>query len=392
MDSTATDVMSLTDAMRRIARDIAAPAADDVDARARFPEETLNALRRARLLGAPVPTALGGAGLTIAEQGALCAELGQHCSNSAMVLAMHYNQLACLTRHHADRPELTAWLRAQVEHQWLIGSMTSEVGTFGDTRSSICAVETDAEAGRFRLVKEATTGSYCAQADAILVTARRTAESPASDQVLVLLARDQLALTQTTTWDTLGMRGTCSPGFRMEGAAPLAQVLPVPYADISAQTMLPYSHILWASLWWGIAAGAHAKAAAFVRGQARKAPGTVPPTAQRLAELNVELQAMGHQWRAVAADYDATVARGADAEFGQMGWALKLNALKISASDAVPRLVHGALQIVGILGYKNDSPFSLGRPYRDALSASLMVSNERIASKSAAMLLVYKDS
>lgn len=57
-----------------------------------------------------------------------------------------------------------------------------------------------------------------------------------------------------------------------------------------------------------------------------------------------------------------------------------------------PRIVHGALQIVGILGYKNDSPFSMGRAYRDALSGSLMVSNERIAAKNATMLLVHKDA
>ena len=75
-----------------------------------------------------------------------------------------------------------------------------------------------------------------------------------------------------------------------------------------------------------------------------------------------------------------------------MGWALRLNNLKISCSEAAPQIVHRALQIVGILGYKNDSTFSLGRHYRDALSASLMVSNERIASQNASMLLVHKDS
>jgi len=47
--------------------------------------------------------------------------------------------------------------------------------------------------------------------------------------------------------------------------------------------------------------------------------------------------------------------------------------------------VHKALQITGILGYKNDSKFSLGRHYRDALSGALMISNDRIASKSASI-------
>ncbi|HEX7639932.1 MAG TPA: acyl-CoA dehydrogenase family protein, partial [Burkholderiaceae bacterium] len=71
--------------------------------------------------------------------------------------------------------------------------------------------------------------------------------------------------------------------------------------------------------------------------------------------------------------------------------ALKFNSLKTAAAESAPRIVHGALQVVGILGYKNDTPFSLGRQYRDALSASLMISNDRIAAQSASMLLVFKD-
>jgi acyl-CoA dehydrogenase len=65
-----------------------------------------------------------------------------------------------------------------------------------------------------------------------------------------------------------------------------------------------------------------------------------------------------------------------------------MNHLKVAASEAAPQIVHKALQITGILGYKNDSPFSLGRHYRDVLSAALMISNDRINAKSAAMLLL----
>lgn len=74
-----------------------------------------------------------------------------------------------------------------------------------------------------------------------------------------------------------------------------------------------------------------------------------------------------------------------------MGWALKMNNLKIEASEMAPRIVHEALQIIGVMGYKNDSKFSVARHYRDALSAALMISNERIISRSAPMLLVFKD-
>lgn len=377
---------TLLNSIREVSTTVAARHANEVDAQARFPSETIAALRDAGLLSAPVQQAFGGAGCSMLQLAQLCATLAQGCGASGMVLAMHYIQVACLVRHGADDAYFAEYLRDLVKYQPLLASMTSEVGTFGDTRSSVCAVER--QGARFVLNKDATTGSYCAHADAILVTSRRDAQAPASDQVLVLVKREDSTLTQTTSWDTLGMRGTCSPGFRLESSAPVEQIVPGAFGDIAAQTMVPYSHILWSALWWGIAADAVNRAATYVRGEARKNPGTVPPTAMRLAEVSAQLQGMRQQWQASAQAFD----QASEQELLDMAWALRLNNLKIACSDAAPQIVHRALQIVGVLGYKNDSPFSLGRHYRDVLSASLMISNERIAAKSASMLLVHKDT
>jgi acyl-CoA dehydrogenase len=394
------DFPRLLQDVRRIAREVAAPLAAAVDRDARFPHETLAALREARVLSAAVPTAFGGAGLTLTELGQLCFVLAQGCASSAMVLAMHTIQVGCIARHAAGSDCFESVLRDLAERQALLASMTSEVGTFGETRTSICAIAADERDTRFfALAKDATTGSYCAHADAILVTARRAPDAAASDQVLALIRREDATLAQVGSWDTLGMRGTCSPGFRLEARAAREQILPVAYADISTRTMVPYSHVLWAALWCGIAADAHARAAAFVRGQARKNPGTTPPTALRLAELTVTLQAARHHWQSVAAEFDAlplpATASGqapdAAHPLAGIGWSLKFNSLKTAAAERAPEIVHGALQIVGILGYKNDTPFSLGRHYRDALSAALMISNDRIAAQSANLLLVFKD-
>ena len=381
----------MLETVRRIGAEVAAPQAADVDSQARFPTDTIAALKAAGVLSAGVPRDLGGAGMGLAELTQLCAALAQSCGSSAMVLAMHYIQLACIARHGLGSDFFRGYLRGVVEHQYLLASMTSEVGTFGEMRTSICAVER--KDGRFLLNKDATTGSYCAHADAILVTCRRDADASPGDQVLVLVRKQDATLQQTTSWDTLGMRGTCSPGFRLESSGPQEQILPGDFADSSAQTMVPYSHILWSSLWWGIAADAVGKAANFVRGQARQKPGSVPPTATRLAEVSLQLQNMKQLWQSAAADFDAIAPDAHSQEqLLTMGWALRLNNLKISCSEAAPQIVHRALQVVGIMGYKNDSPFSLGRQYRDSLSASLMISNDRIASKSAAMLLVFKDA
>ena len=49
---------------------------------------------------------------------------------------------------------------------------------------------------------------------------------------------------------------------------------------------------------------------------------------------------------------------------------------------------HGQWRIVG---YRNDTPFAVGRLLRDALSGPLMIANERIHQTNAGLLLVAKD-
>lgn len=380
----------LAQTVREIARTVAAATADAVDTEARFPQETFAALRAARVLSAGVPVEWGGAGLDLRQQAELCAELGAACGASGMVLAMHFNQLACLVRHAQGSVFAGRFLQEVAANEWLLASMTSEEGTFGDTRSSICAVTI--EGGRFALDKHATTGSYCAHADAILVTCRRHPDAAANDQALVVVRRSDAQLEQVGDWDTLGMRGTCSPGFLLRAQGAAEQVLPVPFADIAAESMVPYSHVLWAALWWGIARGAVSRAATFVRAAARKQPGVQLPSARRLAEVLVTQEALAAHWRSVADEVDALEAQpeGRQALHG-MRWALRFNNLKIGASTQAQAIVHDAVQIVGIAGYKNRSPYSLGRHYRDVLSASMMIANERILGKNADMLAVLKE-
>jgi acyl-CoA dehydrogenase len=371
----------------KVAADVAARHADEVDAQARFPCEAVDALRALNILSAAVPVSLGGFGCSLVQQGKLCAAMAQGCSASGMVLAMHLIEVACIARHGMETPYFVDVMVRIVADQTLIASVTSEVGTSGDTRSSICAVERDG--GRFTLEKAATTVSYGAHADALLVTARRAPDAAAGDQVLVYLEKGDYTLTPTSKWDTLGMRGTCSPGGQLSAHGPVERILPGSFADSSAQTMVPYSHILWSALWWGITSDAISRAAAFIRAAARRNPGVTPPAAAALALAISDLQSMHHSWTQCASDFDA-LDDSRDALMS-MSWALKLNNQKIQASEAAPRIVHAALQAIGVMGYKNDSEFSVGRHYRDSLSAALMISNERLAAKSASMLLVLKD-
>lgn len=375
--------------VKRIAKEIARPHAVDVDQKARFPVEAVQALREQKLMSVLVPAELGGAARGFAEVAAMCEALATGCASTGMIFAMHQIQIACIARHGLSSPALSRYLGEVVEQQNLVASVTSEVGVGGEMRNSVAAVVR--EGGRFTVHKDATTISYCEHADDLLLTARRAPEAPPNDQVLVLLKKRDFSVEKTGAWDTLGMRGTCSPGFKVFAQGPEDQVLPTPFSDIASHTMVPVSHVLWSSVWLGIASSAVTCARSFVRQQARAKPGTVPATAVRLAEVSSLLQTMRTNVHDVVGEAEHLMTHGGHDALSSIAFALKMNNLKLAASQLVVQIVHQTLLICGIMGYKNDSNFSLGRHLRDAHSAALMVGNDRILATNASLLLVLKD-
>jgi acyl-CoA dehydrogenase len=316
-------------------------------------------------------------------------ELGRRCGASAMVFAMHQIQVATIVRHTDGAPWFEAYLRDLSSEQRLIASVTSEIGTGGDLGRSIAAV-TPAADGRATFEKQAPTVSYGAYADDLLTTLRRDPDAEPGDQVLALTRRDQTVLEQVGTWDPLGMRGTCSPGYTVRAEFPTDQILPTPFSSIAPVSMVPVTHILWSHLWLGIATDAFDRARAFVRATAKGRPEAAQPMALRLSHLMSELALLRAEVGSGLRDF--TDLADTDRErLTTLAMILRFNNLKLASSEQAPRICHGALGVNGIVGFKNDTPFSVGRHLRDTMSASLMIANERIHQTNASLLLIAKD-
>jgi len=372
-----------------IGREIIATAAPEVDRDARFPHEAIAALKEQKLLSAYVPVEYGGMGLSIADLSRICEALGQYCASTAMIFAMHQIQVGCIVHHALSSVFFQNYARELVRHQYLLASATTELGIGGDVRSSLCAVNVDGDT--FTLEKQAPVISYGAHADGILVTCRRSADAPKNDQVQVLVRKDDYRLKELSGWDTLGFRGTCSSGFTLTSQGRAEQILPVPYAGIHSQTMHPFSHTVWASLWLGIAVDAVSRARATVRAEARKNPGTPPPSALRLAEVDTVLFSMRAGVQQAVADYHRLLQDGNSDAFGNFNFAIRINNLKLTSSHLLIDIVGKAMQICGIAGYRNDSKTSVSRHLRDAYGAALMVNNDRILGQSATMQIVQRE-
>jgi acyl-CoA dehydrogenase len=363
----------------------AADHAGDVDRASRIPEEVVRALQAGALMGLLVPALYGGPGRGLAQVASVCHALAQSCGSSAMIYAMHQIQVACIVAHGAGSEWHRALLRQIRDEQLLLGSVTSEAGTGGNIHASVCAVETTE--GRARLEKNATTISYGARADALLITARRNAQAAANDQVMVVALRGDYALDRTSGWDALGMRGTCSEGFQLYFSGTEQQILPVPFADIAGQTMLPVSHLLWASVWLGIATAAVNRARTYLRRQVRE-HGNLSMLPHRLARAVGLLQLMQARLSQALRDYDGVFAAGVRSL--PLGFTADMNNLKTTVSELCLEAVRHAFMVCGINAYKNDSEFSLGRHMRDLMSAPVMINNDRMLESTGNLLLMQR--
>jgi len=364
--------------------EIAARHAQAVDRDARFPAEAFAAVREQKLLGVFIPAALGGEGASIKEIADVCHVLGRACASSAMIFAMHQVKVACLVRHSRGNHWQETLQRRIAAEQMLLASSTTEGNSGGNIRSSEAPIRANGD--RITLERAASCISYGAHADGIVTTARRAETSPASDQVLVAFAKSDYSLERTNSWDTLGMRGTCSVGFMLRAEGEADQILPEPYQHIHGQTMVPVAHLLWSAVWTGVAAGAVQRARAFVRAAARSSGGNLPPAASHLTRARVSLETLGARLQSGIAMFernadDANAMSAIDVQ-------TSLSLLKVEASELALVTVMSALRACGLSGYRNDTDFSLGRHLRDILSAPIMINNDRILASAETSVLM----
>jgi acyl-CoA dehydrogenase len=365
-------------AARRIAAGVAAEDAARVDREAAFPAGTIAALDDAGLLAAVVPVPAGGLGLGVGILAGVAAELARGCGSSAMIWAMHQLQLACVVRHGGlDSPPLARLLSALRADGTLLASVTSEQGIGGDLGRSRTCVHPDGEG--YLLEKDSPTVSYGGQAGAFLISARRGPDAAEDDQVTVIASRDQVSLEPRGQWNSMGMRGTCSPGFLLRARFGLAQILTDPFEVMAARTLIPMSEILWSAVWIGLASEALARAARYAGERAARSGAAV--TDHRLGRADQILTGLEAQLGEAVERFEA-VDRGEE-EAGRW-FRARLHALKLAASTSTIEIAQLAMAICGFAGYQECGPYSVARLLRDLYSAQVMVSNDKLLESNAA--------
>jgi acyl-CoA dehydrogenase len=140
--------------------------------------------------------------------------------------------------------------------------------------------------------------------------------------------------------------------------------------------MVPHAHLLWGSVWAGIAATATAKAQAFVRNALRASGGQMPPGAAHFTQAASSLRTLRDVLSSALRSYQAVMLD--EKALGSLEFQTMITLTKVQVSELAAATVLASLRACGLSGYRNDSEFSIGRHLRDILSAPLMINNDRI--------------
>jgi len=267
-------------------------------------------------------------------------------------------------------------MRRLCAEQLLLASSTTEGTGGGNVRASEAPVVHEDQ--KITLERRATVISYGAFADGIVTTARRAADAPANDQVLILFLKEHYTLSPLQSWQTLGMRGTCSEGYLLKASARPEQILPHPYERIHAHTMVPCAHLFWGSVWCGIAASATARAQGFIRQVLRQSNGQLPPGAPEFTKALASLRTLRGMLSSALRSYEQQM--NDPKSLSGMEFQSMITLTKVEASELALSIVLTALRVCGLSGYRTDTEFSIERQLRDVLSAPLMINNDRILS------------
>lgn len=361
--------------------DAAAHLPDDLLARIRerapihdrdntFPDADLAELRDAGYLAILVPTALGGAGLGLAEASALQQRLAGAAPATALAVNMHLVWTG-VAKVLADRG--IDVLRFVQE-----GAAAGEVFAFGISEAGndlvLFGSGTDAAPrpdGGYAFTGTKIFTSLAPVWTQLGLHGLDTSSPDAPKMVYAFVPRSEEAAGRILTrddWDTLGMRGTQSRTTELHGAvAPAERIMrridPGPNPDPLVFGIFAVFEILLASVYTGIARRALDLAVEAAGRRTSKKTGKPysqdPDIRRRIAGMALAYDALPPQLAALARDVDGLADHGGR-------WFSLLAGIKHRAVVAAKEAVDDAVLVAGGSSYFAAS--ELGRLYRDVLA------------------------
>jgi len=331
----------------------------------RFFDEDFDDLRQAGYLLLAVPKELGGLGKSLAE---VCLEqrrLAYYAPATALAINMHLYWTGVV----AD-----LWRSGDKTLEWLLkGAVQGEVFAAGHAESGndipllLSTTRAERVDGGYRFTGHKSFGSLSPVWTMLGLHGIDTSDPQAPKIVHAFMPRSATGWEMKKVWDTLGMRATASEDTILEGAfVPdkyIARIVPAGGAGIDqfVLSIFACASLGFGNIYYGMARRALDLTVDNVK--KKKSLGLSRSLAyhaevqHRVAEMAIELEAIGPQLEQTAQDWSDGVDYG-------MGWVIKLFAAKYRAVEGSWRVIDLALDLAGGFGIFKSAPFE--RLFRDA--------------------------
>ncbi len=376
-------LMSLEEALKKALelKEIFREKAYEIDSEAKFPLENIALLKEYGFMPVLVPKEYGGSSFGIEEVSKIGQILAQGCVSTAIIWAMHCQQVSVLVNHtHAGvREEI---LRKIADENHFVGSVTTEIGKGGHLLKSnaplhyegdYCIIE--------RMAPIVTGGDLC---DSYLISMKASEDANDTDVAMVFALPENLHMERLSSWETMGMRGTNSCALKLKGKVEKRFIInpDEEFKNMAIETMIPYGHVAWAACWYGATNGIFNEIIAKLfrdRNKRKSYDLNSDLFLYKLAKVQKDLDLSGTFLKNAVSDYSQKVQNKDFKSLFEPEFQLRINNLKIICSETMFQIVSQLIDIVGMrYGYLKNHEIPLERLFRDLRSGALMYHNDRL--------------
>ncbi len=330
-----------------------------------FCHDDFQELREAGYLRLAVPADMGGPGATLAALMAETRRLAYHAPATALAVNMHHYWVGVAADLRRFGDASLEWVLERAAAGDVFAAAHAETGN--DMPVLLSTTRAERVDGGYRFHGRKSFGSLSPVWDWLGLHGMDTSNPQAPTVVHAFLPRDADGYRIVETWDTLGMRATRSDDTILDGAfvpdRHVARVVPAGPAGLDPFVLSIFARALlgFANVYHGLALRVRDVIVDSLAGkQSIAVPGGMvrhPEVQRGVAEIVMELEALGPYLESVMRDWDAGADYGA-------AWVIKIVTAKYRAVEAAWRIADRALDLSGGFGMFKKS--ELERLFRDA--------------------------
>jgi len=343
----------------------------------RFFQEDFDDLRQAGYLRMAVPKELGGLGFSLADVARETRTLASYAPATALGTNMHNYWVGVASELWRSGDRSCEWILREAAAGEVFAAGHAESGN--ETSVVMSITKAERVDGGYKFTGRKSFGSLTPVWTRLGLHGLDTSDAAAPKVVHAFLPRDAGNFSIKETWDVLGMRATRSDDTVLDGAfVPdkyIARVVPMGFAgaDLFVLSIFAWALVGFGNVYYGLARRVMELTVDLVKSRGSialtRSMAYHPEVQHDIAEMVMELEAIGAQLETVARDWSEGVKHP--------DWPIKIVAAKYRAVEGAWRIVDRAMDVSGGFGMFKKS--ELERLFRDARAGRFHPANSALS-------------